>query len=371
MIITGDCLNVLPELESSSAHCCITSPPYYGLRSYGLGAGELGHEALHDCQGWATGFDKACGACYVCHLVQVFAQVKRVLRADGTLWLVLGDSRHMHTRGAGGPGLQHHNKGSILPNRHPRLHIKLAEKNLLGIPWRVALALQADGWVLRQSIIWAKPNPMPEPATDRCARSHEYVLLLSQQRRYFFDAQAIRLPKAGGHRKDVWTLPVKPFSAKKLGFEHTDHYAAFPEALVEPMVLAATSEAGVCQACGAPLERRVQRGKSYWELRKARGETGSNRPTLQGLAPEHRMSGSEYAAWKAQFPDHDQGFKPTCSCQAGTAPAVVLDPFAGSGTTLLVAERLGRQALGIEANPDYVKIVQARLEQGLDKQLKL
>ena len=268
-------------------------------------------------------------------------------------------------------------------------------KNLLGMPWRVALALQADGWILRSSIIWAKPNPMPESVRDRCTRSHEHVFMFAKAPRYYFDQEAIRevytghgqgyrghgrhnkdagqahAPSArntlkrhaeqGRHPRDVWRIVTQHFSARQLGFTDVDHYAAFPEALVEPMIRAATSEAGVCAACGAPHVRVVERGLSYWQLRKARGETGNNRPTRQGLDPKHVMKGREYAAWKAQYPDLDLGFKPSCDGNADTVPATVLDPFAGSGTTLAVAERLGRNGIGIEANPDYIKIAEARI----------
>lgn len=338
-IIEGDCLQVLPTLPAGSVHAAMCSPPYYGLRAYGLGQGELGHEARHDCTGWVTGI--RCGDCYTCRLVGIFAQVRRVLRDDGTLWVVISDS--------------------------------LANKQLLGVPWRLALALQADGWVLRSSIIWAKPNPMPESVRDRCTRSHEQVFMMAKQPRYYFDYHAIQektvycgTDGVSKNKRDVWTCHTQPFSARKLGLTDVDHFAAYPEALVEPMIRAATSEAGVCAACGAPWRRIVERGESSWKTRLAAGH-----PTRYGDAsagqhqgrstpvPKGRREGG--LGWVAHA--HTIGWQAACACKGDTAPATVLDPFLGSGTTLCTARRLGRAGIGIEQNPDYVRIAQARLAQ--------
>lgn len=284
-ILQGDALNVLKTIESSSIQTCITSPPYFGLRDYGH-KNQIGLEETPDA--------------YVLKLVELFREVKRILKDDGTLWLNLGDSYGK-------------------------------EKQLIGIPWRVAFALQADGWVLRQDIIWAKPNSMPESVTDRCTKSHEYIFLLSKSPKYYFDNEAIKeiatgydgrkdtmyhggaKDMAGGkherwkkrknadtnyggngsglhnhsgysnlvnpyvrNKRSIWTIPTKPYNGA--------HFATFPEALIEPMVLAGSAGGGI-----------------------------------------------------------------------------VLDPFMGAGTTAVVAKKLGRQYLGIELNPAYVKLAEERI----------
>lgn len=323
MILEGDCREMLPTLQASSVHACITSPPYWRLRDYGLGAHQLGLEAIADCLAWTR--KRNCASCYVCRLVLVFQHVKRVLRGDGLLFLVIGDSYHY--------------------------------KQLCGIPWRVALALQADGWVLRSSIIWAKANPLPESVRDRCTRSHEHVLMLSKARRYYFDMEAIKEPNdtnnfhrrshgwepTGRHKRDVWYIANQALK------QH--HFAAFPPALIEPMILAGTSETGVCGACGAPWQRQLGTVESWREHAVQKAQSYSNviriaRPSSGGMS----ISKYETIGWQA-----------SCTCHAETIPATVLDPFAGAGTVALVAERLGRQHLGIEANPDYIAIANERL----------
>jgi DNA modification methylase len=296
----GDCLDVLRTMPDASVHCCVTSPPYWGLRDYGHD-GQIGLEATPEE--------------YVDRLVGVFREVRRVLRDDGTLWLNLGDSYNAYNAnrgastsisdGAAGRGHPKHRQGLSTP--------LLKNKDLVGIPWRVAFALQSDGWYLRQDIIWHKPNPMPESVTDRCTKAHEYVFLLSKSARYYYDANAIKDPasragdrpgggcgyiqhSAGGHckdglranallpvadsrnRRDVWTIASKPF--------HGAHFAVMPPALVEPCILAGCPKGGV-----------------------------------------------------------------------------VLDPFTGSGTGGEVALLAGRQFVGIELNPEYHAIAERRIHQ--------
>ena len=262
-VLLGDCLEQMRTLPDCSINTCVTSPPYFGLRDYGAD-GQIGLEDTPEA--------------YVARLVEVFREVRRVLRDDGTLWLNLGDSY-----------------GS--------------RKQLIGIPWRVAFALQADGWYLRQDIIWHKPNPMPESVRDRCTKAHEYVFLLSKGPRYYFDVEAIKeralselqprkrpnglsvedgkktgayRPNCGvsetRNRRSVWTVTTKPYSGA--------HFATFPPDLIEPCVLA-----------GAPV--------------------------------------------------------------GGT----VLDPFGGSGTTAGVALKHGRKAILCEINPDYAAMVDGRILQ--------
>ncbi len=283
-IITGDCRDVLKTLPDGSINCCVTSPPYFGLRDYGVD-GQIGLEQTPDE--------------YVAEMVAVFREVRRVLKDDGTLWLNLGDSYSGSGKGpAGNLGKTHNEReikqtSGIVPDG-------LKPKDLIGIPWRVAFALQADGWWLRQDIIWAKPNPMPESVRDRCTKSHEYIFLLSKRPRYYFDAEAIaekavhpgvRMATAytvaavgttsttpyGGNAKEtrnkrsVWTVCTQPYKGA--------HFATFPPDLIKPCILAGCPEGGT-----------------------------------------------------------------------------VLDPFGGSGTTGEVAAGNGRDAILIELNPAYVKL---------------
>lgn len=296
-ILVGDCIEQMRTLADRSVQTCVTSPPYFGLRDYGVD-GQIGLEQTP--------------AEYVAKMVDVFREVRRVLADDGTLWLNLGDSYASSTKGSGGAG-----KSTLGPNRdlqnidfqkmQPRpFACDVPDKNLLGIPWRVAFALQADGWYLRQDIIWHKPNPMPESVRDRCTKAHEYLFLLSKSPRYYFDAAAIKEPLAAPHnltrtsvngqgngelgagkrfwspdpagrnKRSVWTVTPKPFKGA--------HFATFPPDLIEPCVL------------------------------------------------------------------------------AGSRPGdTVLDPFGGSGTTGMVARKHGRDFVLCELNPDYAAMANHRI----------
>jgi len=292
-LIVGDNREWLGLLPADHFHTCATSPPYFGLRDYGVD-GQIGLEESPDA--------------FVDALVEVFREVRRVLRPDGTLWLNLGDS-YARSPGKGGSGTpngrnvaeQGYAGGAGVP-------LGLKEKDLIGIPWRVAFALQADGWYLRQDIIWSKPNPMPESVKDRCTKSHEYLFLLTKSDRYYFDAKAIREPETCGrkrgpalhgdtkstngngglsrregdgfrNRRSVWNVQTRPFKGA--------HFATFPVELVEPCILA-----------GSPVGGRV------------------------------------------------------------------LDPFGGAGTTGLVALRNGRDATLIELNPEYAAMAEKRIAAG-------
>lgn len=301
-IYEGDCRQILSGLAEQSVNCCVTSPPYFGLRDYG-NDDQIGLEQTPEE--------------FVEALVGVFREVKRVLRDDGTVWLNLGDSYYNYRPGKGQAlAKQTVSKTSQdLPQECARRGNKLEglkEKDLIGIPWRVAFALQSDGWYLRQDIIWSKPNPMPESVKDRCTKSHEYIFLLSKSPRYYFDNDAIKEPsemrgdskstifggKKYGESKDethrtksgnqyfpdgeknkrsVWTVSPKPFSEA--------HFAVYPPELIEPCILAGCPEGGT-----------------------------------------------------------------------------VLDPFGGSGTTGVVADRLGRNAILTELNADYIDIARNRIE---------
>ena len=356
----GDCRDVLKTLDEKSVHTCITSPPYYGLRDYQTGTWEggdpncthqrmtkiskdtsTGHRGMYD-QGNVVGdaiYKTTCNKCgatrkdkqiglestpdeYVQQMVEVFREVRRVLRDDGTVWLNLGDTYSNFKDSKSTP--QTLSKGTqsaqaneidegLSVSRNPRTlkQAGLKNKDLIGIPWRVALALQSDGWYLRQDIIWHKPNPMPESVKDRCTKSHEYIFLLSKQPNYYYDYEAIK-EKAKGERwggnkpinmnntkdidnqfsgltrerkmlfdernkRSVWTVNPKPYKEA--------HFAVFPTELIEPCVLAGCPEGGT-----------------------------------------------------------------------------VLDPFGGSGTTGLVADRHKRNAVLIELNNDYIDIAEGRLK---------
>jgi DNA modification methylase len=385
-LLTGDCRDVLKTLPGESVHCVVTSPPYYGLRDYGV-AGQIGLEASP--------------AEYVAALVDVFREVRRVLRSDGTCWIVIGDSyagswgnqgrkkERGTQRPINGPMMQ-----QVYDDRYPAgdsctgsiRSPGVKPKDLIGIPWMVAFALRADGWYLRQDIIWSKPNPMPESVTDRCTKAHEYVFLLSKAARYYYDAEAIaeasvttdpRRPytsqgakeldgrpewKSGQKRdgdnlstrnkRSVWTVASEPFSAANLGIK-VDHFAVFPPALIEPCILAGTSARGVCAECGAPWVRVVERENNG---------TRDARNIARAVAMGHDPRGpTAVARAGGSRTSRTVGWQPSCACNAAVVPATVLDPFAGAGTTCLVADRLGRSAIGIELNPEYGSLAHARL----------
>jgi DNA modification methylase len=300
-ILEGNCIEQLKSLPDESVNCCITSPPYWGLRDYGTGSTQIGLEHTPDS--------------YVQSIVNVFREVRRVLRDDGTLWLNLGDS---YARNGGGVESKMNTvhkmnvgqKATYLAGGMQSINKVpdgLKSKDLIGIPWRVAFALQADGWYLRQDIIWHKPNPMPESVIDRCTKAHEYIFLMSKSANYHFDNEAIKVeskqdwgtrdrtngkyhnvgtglqPHSGltksyekANKRSVWSVNVKPYKEA--------HFATYPAELIEPCVLA-----------GCPV--------------------------------------------------------------GGT----VLDPFGGSGTTAQVAIENGRNAILCELNPEYIKLINKRI----------
>ncbi len=293
----GDCLDVLATLPEKSVHCCVTSPPYFGLRDYG-----------HESQ---IGLEETPEA-YVAKLVAVFREVRRVLRDDGTLWLNLGDSyaggktgrddadrgtRHTDGRNPLTQGEWKTPQGKSRPVPHG-----LKPKDLIGIPWMVAFALRADGWWLRQEIIWNKPNPMPESVTDRCTKAHEDVFLLSKSARYYFDNEAISEPAVGvdsrtagngkRNRRSVWTVATSPYKGA--------HFATYPPKLIEPCILAGCPVGGVVldpfMGSGTTLAVAVQHGRNgigielnpeYLELAKKRiADATPRQQSICYLAPE-------------------------------------------------------------------------------------
>lgn len=377
-IICGDALEELRKLPDEHVQCVVTSPPYWGLRSYidddnPLKKYELGLEPTPRE--------------HVRKMCELFYEVRRVLRHDGTLWLNYGDT-YYGSQGEGSDAdgriargakkISYYNRGK----RHP----VLKPKDLCGMPWRVALSLQRDGWWLRSDIIWHKPNPMPESVTDRPTKSHEHIFLLTKAAKYFYDADAVRedgpvyTRKAGGFKgrkgaggpdnriydenctfakrdvtttgrnlRDVWTITTKSFPEA--------HFATFPPKLVEPCVKAGTPEKGCCPDCGAPWVRIVDKSRTF--------ESGSGKA---GNIPEGKhgagyQGGGETLDVRRGPVLHVKtiGFEPSCDCGKEPVPALVLDPFSGSGTVGLVALKLNRRFLGIELNPDYVTMSEKRL----------
>ena len=314
-IIQGDCLEVLKTLPDECVQCIVTSPPYWGLRDYGVD-GQIGLEKTPDD--------------YVTKLVEIFREIRRVLRKDGTVWLNLGDSYASNTKGTGGISQkQDSNKGS----RYHCLKIKhnLKNKDLCGIPWRVAFALQSDGWWLRQDIIWHKPNPMPESVTDRCTKAHEYIFLLTKSAKYYYDVEAIKekalliktIPRPSGMERQ----------AKK--YHNKANYGGGGSSF--------QGHSGYFKANGMPINPDGKRNKrSVWTV------------TMQPLPEAHF----------ATFPE--KLIEP-CIVAGTRENDLVLDPFMGAGTTAVVAIRHQRQYLGIELNPEYIAIANTRIKKELDK----
>ncbi len=309
-VIVGDVRDVLPSMEAESFQMCVTSPPYWGLRDYGMD-GQLGLEKTPDE--------------YVAKMVDLFREVRRVLKDDGTLWLNLGDSYAASSATTGGYSdkstlqgfTNEHTKGRAMSRadvNRPTQH-GLKHKDLIGIPWRVAFALQADGWYLRQDIIWRKPNPMPESVTDRCTKAHEYLFLLSKSARYYFDAEAIKEPVSPK------TLTVSTTPTKGTGTESTG------EKLNSWMA-----------ANGGRYHPEKANKRSVW--------TVNSQP---------------YA--EAHFATFPPKLIEPCILAGSRHGDVVLDPFFGSGTTGEVCERLGRQWLGVELNPQYAEMAKRRTAQ--------
>jgi DNA modification methylase len=277
------------------------------------------------------------------NLVSVMWEVRRVLRPDGTLWLNLGDSYATRRLRFGGDL-----PGSPAP-------AEARPKDLLGIPWRVALALQADGWWLRSDVIWAKANPTPEPVRDRPALTHEHVFLLSPSRRYFYDSFAVREPARGGgtrNRRSVWAVPAGGFAGA--------HFATFPEALVEPCVLAGSSPAA-CRRCGAPWRRRLEVSRRFPDGREVRGSWTDGGPPLRA---GRALRGGEGLS-KVEVRRRTLGWEPSCGHDEPGACCTVLDPFAGTGTAGRVAMRNGRDFVGVELSAEYARLARARIAEAL------
>lgn len=333
MILVGDCLQRLREIEDASVQCCVTSPPYFGLRDYGV-AGQIGMEPTPD------GF--------VAALVAVFREVRRVLRDDGTLWLNLGDSY----ASSGGQGKQ---CGGLFKDRaRGREHITKSArfiggeskaKDLIGIPWMVAFALRADGWYLRQDIVWSKCNPMPESVRDRCTKAHEYLFLLTKSPRYYFDAAAI----------------AEPLAQSSI------------ERLSQPSLDAQAGSARVPGKTNGPMKAVARSGNKARKSAALRGVPGadpnSTSGAVAGSIPWEGSTRNKRSVWnvatqpfkEAHFATFPPALVEPCVL-AGSRPGdLVLDPFMGAGTTGLVAQRLGRRWIGCELNPEYAAMAERRI----------
>lgn len=349
-IKNGDCRTVLKELSDESIQCVVTSPPYWGLRDYGH-ADQIGQEETSDA--------------YVETMRQVFAEVWRVLKPDGTLWLNLGDSYNGYMANQRGTGLEAERQQSrkyVEPGFGLR-EKTIKNKDLAGIPWRVALALREDGWYLRQDIIWHKPNPMPESVTDRCTKSHEYIFLMTKSPRYYYNQDAIK-------------EPAKDSSVARLGqdVENQEGSDRVPGKTNGKMKAVKFGGNKQCP------DTRLQSGKEW----TPNGRGGKNAFRGQGhfrdgQGPANRegrdmkdvgasIMANKKSVWTVPTTGFDGAhfatFPPDLikpCILAGTKPGdVVLDPFGGSGTTGMVALELGRRAVLVELNPDYAKLCDER-----------
>ncbi|KKK86062.1 hypothetical protein LCGC14_2767010, partial [marine sediment metagenome] len=360
-------IDIIKKILAESINCVVTSPPYYGLRNYGLPPTDWPEVSYAPMPGLppliippttcCLGLEDSIEA-YVGHIVLVFRGLWKVLRNDGTLWLNLGDSYATGTKASRPQFSPNGTVGANRPeaqNSVPRVGTPtgLKTKDLIGIPWRVAFALQADGWYLRNDIIWHKPSAMPESVTDRCTKAHEYIFLLTKKPKYWYDQEAIReansegTPLQGRNKRTVWTVAGKPYKGA--------HFATFPPDLIEPCILAGCPSR-VCVECDEPWVRVVERRKADVTRPRPLGKKGNDdhNDTLR-IYEEHTSV--------------TIGFTPTCQCaplpgrKEATRPGVVLDPFFGAGTVGVAARQLKRDWLGVDLNADYIEMARERLDQ--------
>lgn len=335
-ILLGDCRARLAELPAGSVHTCVTSPPYFGLRDYGHD-GQIG---LEDTP-----------AAFVAQMVEVFREVRRVLRDDGTLWLNLGDSYASVAGGYSETGsrgttavIGAKTQSAVRKGARRTPPEGLKPKDLMGIPWRVAFALQEDGWYLRQDIIWSKPNPMPESVTDRCTKAHEYVFLLSKGPRYYFDAAAIAEPMAPSS-----VLRLAQDVEAQAGSERVPGKTnGAMKAVGKAGKNAFRGQGSNRDGAGATANRE---GRNLSDI--GNGETRNKRSVWTVATQPFK---------EAHFATYPPELIEPCVLAGCPAGGTVLDPFGGAGTTGLVADRLQRNAILIELNPEYADIAKRRLQ---------
>ncbi len=372
MIIHGDCLKKLKELSEKSINMCMTSPPYWALRDYGV-EGQLGLEPT---------FEE-----YINKLCDIFDEVKRVLRDDGTCWINIGDTysstRWTNDEDSGQPmnKFQDGHRG-INPVKETG---NIPDKCLVMIPFRFATEMVNRGWILRNTIIWYKPQCMPSSVKDRFTVDFEYLFFFSKKKKYYFETQYEPIAKSsmkdkrrgkieyegkwsnmpqtiskrksfayieegGRNKRTVWTINPKPFSEA--------HFAVYPEELCETPIKAGCPEF-VCVKCGNPKIKVYERSK---EIPILKADSDRNNP--QGL---YKKIGGQYQKELEKNPPKDLGYKPTCSCNVDFRGGIVLDPFFGAGTTGLVALKQNKKFVGIELNKEYIKIAEARIKPYLDQ----
>lgn len=389
----GHVLDLLRAMPSESVQTCVTSPPYFGLRSYST-----------EPQVWPDGWVGELGLeptvqLYVLHITEIFREVRRVLRRDGTCFINLGDSYvggpagHQDISSTTGKTAAMFAKGgryrlSNYRKDEPKQRGTLKPKDLYMVPARVALALQDDGWWLRSEITWCKRAPMPESVTDRPTSATEKIYLFAKSERYYYDQEAVRedgagwgyrvpkqgesgfrseryenhnafdnsaltathggaaeyLTNAGRNMWNYWLLSPEAYAEA--------HFATFPTEIPRRAISAGTSEKGCCGACGSPWRRVVERLASDWQARKAAGE-----PIRRGLNGAAASGAGSFAGISSETVD----WQPSCKCAADVVPCTVLDPFTGSGTTGMVALRLGRSFVGLELQADYVAMASRRI----------
>ena len=303
-IINGNSLEVLKSLPDNSIDCCVTSPPYYALRDYGCD-GQIGLEETPEK--------------YIESLCDVFSEVRRVLTPQGTLWLNIGDSYNGNK--VGNTEVVKNKKVSESNDFHKKLWIGAKPKDLIGIPWMLAFALRSQGWYLRQDIIWQKPNPMPESVTDRCTKSHEYIFLLSKSQKYYFDYESIMEPCADQERNNFQSGS----RANGINKDRNDNDLGERSKTWKPKTID---------------NQKVRNKRDVWEV--------NTKPCKE----------AHFATYPFEL------IKP-CILAGCPENGIVLDPFMGSGTTAIVARSLNRNYLGVELNPEYIKIAHKRLEKHL------
>ncbi|MFV7463052.1 DNA-methyltransferase [Pseudomonas shirazica] len=360
-ILVGDCIEMMRTLPDQSVHTCITSPPYFGLRDYGVD-GQIGLEASPRE--------------FIESLVAVFREVRRVLRDDGTIWVNMGDSYAgswgAHGRDDMGLGFSSLSARQIAASARKKKqanHGGFKPKDLMGMPWRLAFALQDDGWYLRQDIVWAKPNPMPESVRDRCTKAHEYLFLLSKSPKYFFNQDAIREPANLTGKGSASTFRGGAYVDGST-FDNSNGGARTVSGNVVPR----NNGVGWGHGTDKPARQRERVSKRNSFARETKyssgehGQTGQHRPGREDI--DYDTTRNKRSVWTvatngfkgAHFATFPPELIRPCVLAGSPRGGMVLDPFGGAGTTALVAMQEGRQSVICELNPEYAALARQRLD---------